>query len=70
MFNWVKVLLYAFITFDNSIITLLGCDKPGSYGTNCSNPCPANCLDALCHVVQGTCQKCVEGFKGILCNEG
>ena len=50
--------------------SLIGCDKLGFYGVNCSIPCPANCLDKLCHVVKGTCLKCVKGFKGKLCNEG
>ncbi|XP_065925642.1 scavenger receptor class F member 2 isoform X2 [Magallana gigas] len=46
-----------------------GCPIPGYYGEDCSLPCPQNCQEGHCHIVDGTCLGCVPGYKGPTCNE-
>ena len=46
------------------------CILPGYYGENCSTPCPENCVDGLCHNVNGTCYNCRGGYSGPTCNAG
>ena len=43
--------------------------SPGFYGENCSIPCPKNCRDGRCHIVEGTCFGCVDGYIGDKCTE-
>lgn len=47
-----------------------GCSTPGHYGMHCSYPCPQNCQDSHCNIVDGTCLGCVDGYMGQTCNEG
>uniref|UniRef100_A0A8W8NSY8 EGF-like domain-containing protein n=1 Tax=Magallana gigas TaxID=29159 RepID=A0A8W8NSY8_MAGGI len=42
---------------------------PGYYGEDCSLPCPQNCQEGHCHIVDGSCLGCVPGYKGPTCNE-
>lgn len=42
----------------------------GNYGKNCSTPCPQNCLDGLCDIVNGMCFGCLGGYNGPNCSEG
>ena len=51
------------------MLFFLGCMSPGFYGENCSIPCPQNCLDSRCHIVEGTCFGCVDGYIGDKCIE-
>ena len=37
--------------------------KYGTWGTNCSELCSANCLNNMCNNSDGYCQ-CMPGFKG------
>lgn len=46
----------------------LGCPFHGKYGDNCSAPCPENCMEGRCHIVEGTCFECVNGYKGPTCD--
>ena len=51
------------------MLFFLGCMSPGFYGENCSLPCPKNCRDGRCHIVEGTCIGCVDGYIGDKCTE-
>ena len=51
------------------IVLLSGCRKLKHYGTNCSIPCPRNCLYDVCDIMNGDCPGCVAGDKGRKCNE-
>ena len=51
-------------------ITVTGCPSPGFYGEKCSIPCPQNCQEGHCHIVEGTCLGCLPGYRGAICNEG
>uniref|UniRef100_A0A8W8P5G3 EGF-like domain-containing protein n=1 Tax=Magallana gigas TaxID=29159 RepID=A0A8W8P5G3_MAGGI len=50
--------------------TYNGCLKVGYYGENCSTPCPENCENGDCDIVDGTCNSCVPGYRGSMCNKG
>lgn len=47
-----------------------GCQTPGYYGMHCSLPCPQNCQECRCDIVEGTCLGCVDGYSGPKCKEG
>uniref|UniRef100_A0A8W8P2J8 EGF-like domain-containing protein n=1 Tax=Magallana gigas TaxID=29159 RepID=A0A8W8P2J8_MAGGI len=49
--------------------TYTGCLKEGYYGENCSTPCPENCENGDCDIVDGTCISCVPGYRGSMCNK-
>ncbi|XP_052694343.1 protein draper-like, partial [Crassostrea angulata] len=49
--------------------TYTGCLKVGYYGENCSTPCPENCENGVCDIVDGTCISCVPGYRGSMCNK-
>ncbi|XP_061192794.1 cell death abnormality protein 1-like [Saccostrea echinata] len=46
-----------------------GCSISDVYGENCDLPCPQNCQDRHCNIVDGTCLGCITGYKGSRCNE-
>ncbi|XP_061192792.1 multiple epidermal growth factor-like domains protein 11 [Saccostrea echinata] len=46
-----------------------GCPVSGFYGKNCSLPCPQNCQERHCNIVDGTCLGCITGYKGSRCEE-
>lgn len=48
----------------------IGCAVKGVYGEGCSIPCPENCQEANCHILDGTCLGCTEGYIGLRCSEG
>ncbi|XP_056002464.1 multiple epidermal growth factor-like domains protein 10 [Ostrea edulis] len=48
-------------------IIVKGCHKPGVYGSSCNIPCPENCQDKICNIVNGTCFGCLPGWTGALC---
>ncbi|XP_062567724.1 platelet endothelial aggregation receptor 1-like [Saccostrea cucullata] len=50
-------------------VKVQGCSKTGVYGENCSLPCPANCQDKRCNIVNGTCLGCLPGYMGEMCQE-
>ena len=52
------------------IVFLSGCRKLRHYGTNCTIPCPRNCFNGVCDIINGDCRECVAGYKGRTCNEG
>ena len=52
------------------IVLLSGCRNLGYSGTDCSIPCPQNCLYGVCDIINGDCPGCVAGYKGRTCNEG
>ncbi|XP_076441097.1 receptor-type tyrosine-protein phosphatase F-like [Babylonia areolata] len=43
-----------------------GCD-PGFWGSNCDQPCPANCLNGTCNAI-GLCARCEPGFRDFKCD--
>nr|XP_022289935.1 platelet endothelial aggregation receptor 1-like [Crassostrea virginica] len=50
-------------------VEVYGCTSPGYYGENCSISCPQHCKDRRCHIVEGTCFECVDGYKGSTCSK-
>ncbi|XP_056019858.1 multiple epidermal growth factor-like domains protein 10 [Ostrea edulis] len=46
-----------------------GCRESGVYGYNCDVPCPNNCQELRCDIVNGTCLGCTAGWVGEFCNE-
>ncbi|XP_065924911.1 receptor-type tyrosine-protein phosphatase alpha-like [Magallana gigas] len=50
-------------------LEVYGCPVTGYYGKNCSLPCPQNCQENHCKIVDGTCLGCVDGYTGPTCNE-
>ena len=47
---------------------MLGCPVSGRYGQNCSIPCPQNCQNGYCDIVDGTCLECLSGYTGQKCD--
>ncbi|XP_022305270.2 uncharacterized protein LOC111112174 isoform X2 [Crassostrea virginica] len=50
-------------------VEVYGCSVPGFYGENCSIPCPRNCQEGHCHIVEGNCLGCLPGYRGVKCNK-
>ncbi|XP_052693355.1 uncharacterized protein LOC128171599 [Crassostrea angulata] len=50
-------------------VEVYGCPAPGYYGEVCSLPCPQNCQEGHCNIVDGNCLGCVDGYRGTRCNE-
>ncbi|XP_056017448.1 uncharacterized protein LOC125648701 [Ostrea edulis] len=50
-------------------VTVTGCKDPGVYGYNCDLPCPNNCQELRCDIVNGTCLGCTAGWVGGFCNK-
>nr|XP_034322178.1 multiple epidermal growth factor-like domains protein 10 [Crassostrea gigas] len=50
-------------------VEVYGCSGPGMYGENCSLPCPQNCQESHCDIVDGTCLGCSDGYKGPKCED-
>ncbi|XP_061190089.1 multiple epidermal growth factor-like domains protein 10 [Saccostrea echinata] len=50
-------------------IEVYGCPTSGVYGENCTLPCPRNCQEGFCNIVDGTCLGCVVGYKGSKCEK-
>ncbi|XP_061185157.1 protein draper-like [Saccostrea echinata] len=50
-------------------VKVQGCSKAGVYGSNCSAPCPVNCLEQTCNIVNGTCLGCASGYIGQMCKD-
>lgn len=48
---------------------LQGCPTPGYYGEDSSLPCPKNCQETYCNIIDGTCLGCVAGYTGPNCAE-
>nr|XP_034322216.1 cell death abnormality protein 1-like isoform X2 [Crassostrea gigas] len=48
-------------------VEVYGCPTPGYYGEDCSLPCPVNCQEGHCNIVDGTCLGCVAGYQGPNC---
>lgn len=48
---------------------LKGCPTSGYYGRDCSLPCPPNCQEGHCDIIEGTCLGCVPGYTGPNCDE-
>ncbi|XP_061170724.1 protein draper-like [Saccostrea echinata] len=46
-----------------------GCAKKGVYGVNCDLPCPVNCQEQRCHIVNGSCLGCKPGWTGDTCDK-
>lgn len=50
-------------------VEVYGCQTPGFYGENCSIPCPKNCQEDHCNIVDGACIGCTPGYLGSNCDE-
>eukprot|EP00105_Crassostrea_gigas_P026152 XP_011446971.1 PREDICTED: platelet endothelial aggregation receptor 1-like isoform X2 [Crassostrea gigas] len=50
-------------------VEVYGCPTPRKYGQHCSLPCPQNCQGGNCHIIDGTCLGCNDGYRGPTCNE-
>nr|XP_034322583.1 uncharacterized protein LOC105338080 [Crassostrea gigas] len=48
-------------------VEVYGCNR--TFGDNCSNHCPFNCLYGQCHLLTGQCYSCVPGYQGQDCNQ-
>lgn len=64
MFSYFKI--YIFFLKKNNV----GCYTAGVYGNNCSITCPVNCKDRACHIENGTCFECMQGWTGSYCKSG
>ncbi|XP_062567735.1 multiple epidermal growth factor-like domains protein 10 [Saccostrea cucullata] len=49
-------------------VEVRGCAKAGVYGSNCNIPCPENCQENKCDILNGTCQGCSPGWTGKMCH--
>ncbi|XP_062573997.1 uncharacterized protein LOC134235845 [Saccostrea cucullata] len=49
-------------------VKIQGCARAG-VGNNCSIPCPINCQNQNCNIVNGTCVRCYPGYVGIMCQD-
>ena len=45
-----------------------GCQTSGVYGDSCTEPCPPNCRDNVCHIQKGICYGCTPGWIETTCN--
>ncbi|XP_056017470.1 receptor-type tyrosine-protein phosphatase epsilon-like [Ostrea edulis] len=50
-------------------VTVTGCKEFGVYGHDCNLPCPNNCQELRCDIVNGTCLGCTAGWVGEFCNK-
>ncbi|XP_056017442.1 receptor-type tyrosine-protein phosphatase U-like [Ostrea edulis] len=50
-------------------VTSLGCKESGLYGYNCDLPCPNNCHELRCDILNATCLGCTAGWVGDFCNK-
>nr|XP_034322192.1 platelet endothelial aggregation receptor 1-like isoform X2 [Crassostrea gigas] len=50
-------------------VEVYGCPAPRYYGQHCSFPCPQNCQEGHCHIIDGTCLGCNDGYRGPTCDE-
>ncbi|XP_056017452.1 multiple epidermal growth factor-like domains protein 10 [Ostrea edulis] len=50
-------------------VTVTGCKESGVYGYNCDLPCPNNCQELRCDIVNGACLGCTAGWMGEFCNK-
>ncbi|XP_062607047.1 uncharacterized protein LOC134268816 [Saccostrea cucullata] len=48
-------------------VEVLGCKSSKFYGSNCSLPCPSNCLHPYCHIETGACHECKLRYIGHHC---
>uniref|UniRef100_K1RQK0 Multiple epidermal growth factor-like domains 10 n=1 Tax=Magallana gigas TaxID=29159 RepID=K1RQK0_MAGGI len=51
-------------------VTVTDCSDLGVYGSNCNIPCPDNCQERRCDIVNGTCFGCTPGWVGEYCTTG
>ncbi|XP_056017456.1 receptor-type tyrosine-protein phosphatase epsilon-like [Ostrea edulis] len=49
-------------------VIVTGCKESGVYGYNCDLPCPNNCQELRCDIINGTCWGCTAGWLGEFCN--
>ncbi|XP_056019826.1 receptor-type tyrosine-protein phosphatase alpha-like [Ostrea edulis] len=49
-------------------VTVTGCKEFRLYGYNCDLPCPNNCQELRCDIVNGMCLGCTAGWMGEFCN--
>ncbi|XP_062572549.1 multiple epidermal growth factor-like domains protein 10, partial [Saccostrea cucullata] len=50
-------------------VEVYGCTTSGIYGHSCDLPCPQNCQEGRCNIVNGYCLGCITDFKGLQCEE-
>ncbi|XP_078329594.1 uncharacterized protein LOC144617738 isoform X1 [Crassostrea virginica] len=60
---------YAYVVFTELCeVIVQGCQASGVYGDNCTEQCPPNCRDNVCHIQNGTCFGCAQGWMDTTCN--
>nr|XP_022309660.1 multiple epidermal growth factor-like domains protein 10 isoform X2 [Crassostrea virginica] len=64
LLNWFG---YTDTSADLCEVETYGCHTQGRYGENCSIPCPQNCQEGRCDIVEGTCLGCINGYHGPRC---
>ncbi|XP_052694351.1 multiple epidermal growth factor-like domains protein 10 [Crassostrea angulata] len=50
-------------------LEVYGSSTPRYYAEHCSSPCPQKCQEGHCHIIDGTCLGCNDGYRGPTCNE-
>ncbi|XP_048741392.2 multiple epidermal growth factor-like domains protein 10 [Ostrea edulis] len=50
------------------VVNVTGCTV-GKFGEDCSKNCPENCKGKICHILDGRCTMCFDGWKGDYCNQ-
>lgn len=50
-------------------VIVTGCSRHGLIGNECQIPCPDNCQENRCNIVNGSCVECSPGFIGQYCNK-
>ena len=53
---------------DHDVMCVSGCQASGVYGHYCTEPCPTNCKNSVCHIQKGTCFGCVSGWMNTTCD--
>lgn len=62
LFYWLQICSHFFLW--------KGCSTFGVFGEKCDKPCPENCQERRCGIINGKCLGCLPGWMGDECKEG